>query len=102
MVALPVCDTFAKVEGAHPSWGENKDETVIFQGAIDLLAIGEDGEAEIIDYKFSKGDKEYLLEHYTSQLQLYRQATAKILKLAEENIRCTIVNINHGFEVNLD
>ena len=102
LVALPVCDTFAKVEGAHPSWSENKDETVIFQGAIDLLAIGEDGEAEIIDYKFSKGDKEYLLEHYTSQLQLYRQATAKILKLAEENIRCTIVNINHGFEVNLD
>ena len=102
LVALPVCDTFAKVEGAHPSWGENKEETVIFQGAIDLLAIGEDGEVEIIDYKFSKGDKEYLIEHYASQLQLYRQATAKILKIAEENIRCTIVNINHGFEVNMD
>ena len=102
LVALPVEDTFAKVEGANPAWGERKGETVIFQGAIDLLAVGEDGETQIIDYKFSKGGAEYLTAHYATQLKLYRQATAKILGIAEEKIRCTIVNINHGFQVELD
>ena len=102
LVALPVCDTFAKVQGAHPAWATNKEETVIFQGAIDLLAVGTDGDVEIIDYKFSKGGADYLTAHYRAQLNLYRQATAKILKVKEENIRCTIVNINHGFQVEMD
>ena len=101
LVALPVSDTFAKVENALPAWRENKEETVIFQGAIDLLAVGEDGEAHIIDYKFSKGGAEYLAAHYDAQLRLYRQATAKILGVAEEKIRCTIVNINQGFQVEM-
>ncbi len=99
LVELPVGDTFAKAQNAHPAWADNQDEMVIFQGAIDLLAIGEDGDVEIIDYKFSKGGAAYLLEHYTTQLHLYRQAAAKILGVAEEKIRCTIVNINHGFQV---
>ena len=102
LVELPVGDTFAKAKNAHPAWEDNQEEMVIFQGAIDLLAIGEDGAAEIIDYKFSKGGEAYLLEHYTTQLHLYRQAAAKILGVAEEQIRCTIVNINHGFQVHVD
>jgi ATP-dependent exoDNAse (exonuclease V) beta subunit len=102
LVALPVYDTFGKVQGAHPAWENNKEETVIFQGAIDLLAVGDDGSVEIIDYKFSKGGADYLAEHYKAQLHLYRQATAKILGVAEEGIRCTIVNINHGFQVEVD
>ena len=101
LVALPVGDTFAKAQGAHPAWVDNQEETVIFQGAIDLLAVGESGEAQIIDYKFSKGGAEYLAAHYKAQLQLYRQATAKILGIDEEKIRCTIVNINHGFQVEM-
>ena len=101
LVALPVGDTFAKTQDAHPAWVNNQDETVIFQGAIDLLAVGEDGEAQIIDYKFSKGGAEYLAAHYNAQLRLYRQATAKILGIEEEKIRCTIVNINQGFQVEM-
>ena len=102
LVALPVGDTFAKAQGAHPAWVDNQEETVIFQGAIDLLAVGEGGETQIIGYKFSKGGAEYLTAHYATQLKLYRQATAKILGIAEEKIRCTIVNINHGFQVEMD
>ena len=102
LVALPVCDTYAKTKNADPAWKEEKKEKVIFQGAIDLLAIGEEGDAQIIDYKFSKGGAEYLAEHYRMQLTLYRQAVAKILGLEESRIRCTIVNINHGFEVEID
>ena len=88
-------------EGADPAWRENKDENTIFQGAIDLLAIGEDGDAQIIDYKYSKKDAEYLAEHYRLQLALYRQAAAKILKLDEKRVRCSIVNIYHGFQVDI-
>ena len=102
LVELPVGDTFAKAKNAHPAWKNNQDEMVIFQGAIDLLAIGDDGGVEIIDYKFSKGGAAYLLEHYTTQLHLYRQAAAKILRVAEEKIRCTIVNINQGFQVTVE
>lgn len=101
LVSLPVCDTFGNKEGANPTWRDRKDENVIFQGAIDLLAIGEDGDAQIIDYKYSKKDAEYLAEHYRLQLALYRQAAAKILKLDEKKVRCSIVNIYHGFQVDI-
>lgn len=102
LVALPACETFGQKPNADPSWKNARGEEVIFQGAIDLLAIGEDGDAQIIDYKFSKGGAEYLAEHYRLQLHLYRKAAAKILRLDETRIRCTIVNINHGFQVEID
>lgn len=76
------------------------DDTVIFQGAIDLLATGKD-EAWIVDYKYSKGGKEYIKEYYALQLELYKKAVAAILHIAEENIRCTVVNIRKGFQVDL-
>ena len=81
----------------------NKDdgEEMLFQGAIDLLAVGDDG-AWIIDYKYSAMDESYLREHYKPQLDLYRLATAKIMGLPIEKIRCTIVNIYHGFQVDLE
>ena len=74
---------------------------MLFQGAIDLLAVGEDG-AWIIDYKYSRKDEEYLKNHYRPQLDLYRLAVSKILKIPKESIRCTIVNIYLGFQVDMD
>jgi ATP-dependent exoDNAse (exonuclease V) beta subunit len=53
LVALPACETFGQKPNADSSWKNARGEEVIFQGAIDLLAIGEDGDAQIIDYKFS-------------------------------------------------
>ena len=102
LVALPATETFGQNPKADPAWQKATGEEVIFQGAIDLLAVGEDGDAQIIDYKFSKGGEEYLAEHYRLQLTLYRKATAKILGLDEKRIRCTIVNINQGFQVDVD
>ena len=99
---LPVKDTYAKnVEGGFDGLS-NTNEEIIFQGAIDLLAIGDDGEVRIIDYKFSKGSAEYLREHYRPQLELYKLATAKILKCEPSKIRCTIVNIERGFQVDVE
>jgi hypothetical protein len=95
LVALPAEETYVNIP-------DTVGEEVIFQGAIDLLAVGEDGTVQIIDYKYSKGGAEYLKEHYRTQLQLYRKAVAKILHIDEANIRCSIVNIYHGFQVDVD
>ena len=100
LVSLPVRDTYAKREDADPILAQGEEE-MIYQGAIDLLAIGEDGETQIIDYKFSKGSAAYLRAHYRPQLELYRQAAAKILRIPPEKIRCSIINIYHGFEVDI-
>lgn len=100
LVSLPVRDTYAKREDADPILAQGEEE-MIYQGAIDLLAIGEDGETQIVDYKFSKGSAAYLRAHYRPQLELYRQAAAKILRIPPEKIRCSIINIYHGFEVDI-
>lgn len=84
---------------AHPL---GDGETVLFQGAIDLLAVSDEGDVRVIDYKYSVGDAEYLKNHYALQLALYRKVTARIMKLPLEKIRCTIVNIYRGFEVEMD
>ena len=101
MASLPVKDTYGRKLGADADLATREDgEEMIFQGAIDLLAVGED-EVRIIDYKYSAKDGEYLREHYAPQLELYRLATAKILRMPIEKIRCSIVNIRRGFQVDM-
>lgn len=101
LVSLPVKNTYALKKDVLPDLKLREDgEEMIFQGAIDLLAVGD--EVEIIDYKYSRKNAKSLREHYKPQLDLYRQATAKILKMPLEKVHCTIVNIYYGFEVNMD
>lgn len=102
LVSLPVKDTFAKKAGASPLLAQSAEEEMIFQGAIDLLCVGDDGEVRIIDYKFSGYGAEYLRTHYRPQLDLYKQATAKIMGVDPAKIKCSIVNIFHGFQVDMD
>ena len=100
LASLPVKDTYAKKAGAGvPECGDG--EEMLFQGAIDLLAVGEE-EVRIIDYKYSGKNAEYLKERYKPQLELYRLATARIMNVPKERIRCTIVNIYRGFQVDID
>ncbi len=94
LVSLSVCDTYKNC--VLP-----KEEEIIFQGAIDLLAVDDDG-AWIIDYKYSGRQAKALKEHYLPQLDLYRKTTAKILRIPIEKIRCSIVNIYLGYQVDLD
>ncbi|MBR1975263.1 MAG: UvrD-helicase domain-containing protein [Clostridia bacterium] len=102
LVSLPVKDTYAKKTGVSELIvGRNDGEEMIFQGAIDLLSVG-DGKARIIDYKYSSHGKDYLRTHYKPQLDLYKKAVAKILPIKEENIHCSIVNIRYGFQVDMD
>ena len=102
LVSLPIKDTYAYKSDEYAALrAQENGEEMIFQGAIDLLAIGSEG-VRIIDYKFSSAGAEYLRSHYLPQMRLYRMATAKILKLPEERIRCTLVNIYRGFQVDVD
>ncbi len=100
LVSLPVKDTYAKKEGYAPLLDREDGEEMLFQGALDLLAVGE--ETRIIDYKYSKRGAEELKTHYQPQLDLYKLAVAKIMKIPAESIRCSIVNIRRGFQVDMD
>ncbi len=101
LVALPVKDTYAKKEGMDPALLEKEGEEMLFQGAIDLLAVREDG-VLIIDYKYSARGAEALKAHYAPQLHLYKLAVAKILRLPLDKIKCSIVNIRKGFQVDME
>ena len=97
MCALPaneVLTMLGEAGGECPTCGED----MLFQGAVDLLAVSEGG-AEVIDYKYSQKGEKALRETYSMQLELYRLAMSKALKLPKEKIRCTIVNIYRGYEI---
>ncbi len=91
LVSLPASQTYG-TEG-------ESDEEILFQGAIDLLAVGE--KTRIIDYKYSTRSAAELKAHYEPQLRLYRLATAKIMGVDPADVACSIVNIRLGFEVEL-
>ena len=99
LVSLPIEKTYETYDKTAFCGDAQKEET-LFQGAIDLLAVGED-EARIIDYKYSRKGEEELRAHYMPQLKLYRLAVSKILGLDEGKIRCVIVNIYRGFQVDM-
>ena len=101
LVSLPVKDTYAKKSNAENLENAPQTEEMLFQGAIDLLAVG-DGEARIIDYKYSVREPASIKEHYRLQLHLYKQAVSKILNIPVDKVRCTIVNIYRGYQVDMD
>ena len=102
LAKLPVKETYAKyARDFAPTSKESMEEKMLFQGAIDLLAVGEE-EAWIIDYKYSKKSEDNLRAHYRPQLKLYRLATSSILKIPEEKIRCSIVNIYRGEQIDFE
>lgn len=57
---------------------------------------------EFVDYKYSFQGEEYLRGHYAPQLLLYKKAVARIMNVDASAIRCTIVNIARGFEVEME
>ena len=92
LVSLPAAEVWP---------GDYGGEEVLFQGAIDLLAISSSGDVRIVDYKYSGRDKAALREDYMPQLSLYKKAVSKILKVSTDRIRCSIINIRLGFELEM-
>ncbi|MFQ9422461.1 MAG: PD-(D/E)XK nuclease family protein [Christensenellaceae bacterium] len=99
LVSLPVGEMSLEAPAAC---GTCAEETVLFQGAIDLLAVADTGEVRIIDYKYSGKSAAALREHYASQLSLYKKAVSRIMRLEPSRIRCSIVNIRLGFETDVE
>jgi ATP-dependent helicase/nuclease subunit A len=90
MVSLPAREMF----------DTDSERKVLFQGAIDLLAVPEGG-VEIVDYKYSSRAAAGIREHYAVQIKLYKKAVAAIMHINESTIRATIVNIRSGEEIPL-
>lgn len=96
---LPSADYLAiKDGGATVNVCEDDGNSVIVQGAIDLLHVSrENGKivsAHIIDYKYTSHGDEYLRHKYLPQLSLYRSVVGKIYGLDESAVSGTIVNIH--------
>ncbi len=100
LVSLSAKDVLQGCKGFTAVSGMEQEE-VLVQGAIDLLAMTDDG-VWIIDYKYSSGGAAYLQEKYARQLEIYRMATAKFLRQPKEKIRCTIINVRRGMQVDID
>ena len=74
-------------------------ETVVVQGVIDLLAIGNDG-AVVIDYKYSSLDDNSLIIKYKKQLDIYSIAVQNVLGIKVN--KKVIVNLFTGSIVTCD
>lgn len=68
------------------------DDEIVYQGAIDLLCLDENGYT-VIDYKYSSRGDDSLREHYALQIALYKKAVARIMRVDESTVRACIVNI---------
>lgn len=75
------------------------EEKVLLQGVIDMLAVV-DGEAVIIDYKYSAKSREKLLATYKRQLELYKLAVETSLKIKVK--RTALVSLLSGETVEVD
>jgi ATP-dependent helicase/nuclease subunit A len=103
LVSLPASELPKSLrDGLTDEMAAKEKAEVLFQGAIDLLALSDDGRAYVIDYKYSEGGAEYLRARYAAQLALYKKAVCKILRLPADSVSCTIVNICRGFETAID
>ena len=59
---------------------KNANGEILVQGIIDLLAV-KDGEAIILDYKATRKSRGEMLERYKTQLEIYKKAVEKVMKL---------------------
>ena len=75
------------------------EEKILLQGVIDMLAV-KDGEAVIIDYKYSSKSREKLLTTYKKQLELYKLAVETSLKIKVK--RTALVSLLSGETVEVE
>lgn len=59
---------------------KNADGEILVQGIIDLLAV-KGGEVIVLDYKATGKSREEMLERYKTQLEIYKKAVEKVMKL---------------------
>lgn len=74
-------------------FGVDSNESVLLQGVIDLLCV-KDGQAMVIDYKYSVLTAQSLAEKYSKQLELYALAAERALGVKITSKR--LVNLYTG------
>lgn len=79
--------------------GESGTEDILLQGTIDLLCISGD-KAIIVDYKHSHRGAEEIKTTYCKQLDLYKYAVEKALKV--KVVKKVIVNLYTATQIMLD
>lgn len=90
--------TFLVSLRANEIWQTEATDEIVFQGAIDLICMDENG-VTIIDYKYSSHDDERIATDYVAQIKLYKKAVARIMRIGEQSIAARIVNIAKGREI---
>ncbi len=90
--------TFISAVDASEISPVNSSEKVVIQGAIDLIAVSDDG-AEIIDYKYSSMTMDSLKQKYSIQLKIYAKAFTGATGIKVDKL--TLVNLFTGEVINL-
>ena len=90
--------TFISAVDASEISPVTSSEWVVIQGAIDLIAVSDDG-AEIIDYKYSSMTMDSLKQKYSIQLNIYAKAFTGATGIKVNKL--TLVNLFTGEVVNL-
>ncbi len=73
-------------------------DEVLLQGVIDLLIV-KDGEAVVVDYKYSGASESVLIERYKKQLSLYKKAVEEILGI--KKVRVYLLSLKNAKYVEL-
>ncbi len=76
---------------------ENEDGNIIIQGIIDCLFVDTKGEVYLLDYKYVSKSEEEIRKTYTYQLELYREAVSKMLKVPKDKINTYIWNVRDEY-----
>lgn len=73
---------------------EDDDSTVMVQGIIDCYFVDTKGDIYLLDYKYASGSDEQIKKDYLHQIELYRIALSKALKVDKEKIKSYIWNVD--------
>ena len=73
----------------------------MIQGIIDCYFVDTKGDIYLVDYKYAAGDDEQIKKDYRHQLELYKTALSKALKIDKERIKTYIWNVDKQNSIEL-
>jgi ATP-dependent helicase/nuclease subunit A len=76
---------------------DDTEESIIIQGIIDCLFVDTKGDVYLLDYKYVSKSEEEIRKTYTYQLELYREAVSKMLKISKDKINTYIWNVRDEY-----
>ncbi len=70
------------------------ESPIMVQGIIDCYFVDTKGDIYLIDYKYASGSDDEIKKDYQPQIELYRTALSKALKVDREKIKSYIWNVD--------